>query len=212
MPRPAQPVDVSASIRSSGAHDERFHGALKERAEADLAAHDGVRRMKQISGTYSEIEWVKSDDESTVGHASRLPKNGLAVASLPNLEMAGDPPSERFGVASAPALQEQDAPNAVKLDSTEWKESVQKLAAIFGGGQSVAAGVPPAKLGRARPPGAPACKNNSETSNTWDQIQTGELSPLQEDEDRYYATAVIGKGKDRLKLATIAWLKQPFDS
>lgn len=38
------------------------------------------------------------------------------------------------------------------------------------------------------------------------------LSPLQEDERHYYAVAVMKKGKDRLKLATIAWLKEPLRS
>src|SRR5207244_9112299 len=39
----------------------------------------------------------------------------------------------------------------------------------------------------------------------------GKLSPLQEDEMRYYATAVIEKTDDRLKLATVSWLKQPLE-
>src|SRR5439155_11046493 len=44
------------------------------------------------------------------------------------------------------------------------------------------------------------------------QIKTGVLSPLQEDEGHYYAVAVMNKGKHRLKLATIAWLKEPLRS
>ena len=44
------------------------------------------------------------------------------------------------------------------------------------------------------------------------QINTGVLSPLQEDEGHYYAVALMKKGKDRLKLATIAWLKEPLRS
>ena len=40
----------------------------------------------------------------------------------------------------------------------------------------------------------------------------GELSPLQEDDTRYYSTAVMQKTKDRLKLATVAWLKESFES
>src|SRR4029077_11777612 len=38
------------------------------------------------------------------------------------------------------------------------------------------------------------------------------LSPLREDEGHYYAVAVMNKGKDRLKLATVAWLKEPLRS
>ena len=35
--------------------------------------------------------------------------------------------------------------------------------------------------------------------------------PLQEDENRYYATAVIEKTNDHLKLATVSWLKEPLE-
>ena len=38
------------------------------------------------------------------------------------------------------------------------------------------------------------------------------MSPLQEDDAHYYAVAVMKKGKDRLKLATVAWLKEPLRS
>src|SRR5207249_526136 len=38
------------------------------------------------------------------------------------------------------------------------------------------------------------------------------LSSLQEDDSTYYATAVLNKGKGRLKVATIAWLKEPLKS
>jgi hypothetical protein len=44
------------------------------------------------------------------------------------------------------------------------------------------------------------------------QIKTGLLSPLQEDESRYYATAVLAKTNDHLKLATVAWPKEPLES
>ncbi len=44
------------------AYDERRHGQLRRRAEAELLAHPSVEQMKQLSGTYSEIELVKSDN------------------------------------------------------------------------------------------------------------------------------------------------------
>jgi hypothetical protein len=53
---------------------------------------------------------------------------------------------------------------------------------------------------------------NAKGGDAWGQIKTGVLSPLQEDERHYYAVAVMKKGKDRLKLATIAWLKEPLRS
>ena len=44
------------------------------------------------------------------------------------------------------------------------------------------------------------------------QIKTEVLSSLQEDEARYYATAVVEKTNDRLKVATVAWPKEPLES
>src|SRR5206468_3404981 len=43
-------------------------------------------------------------------------------------------------------------------------------------------------------------------------LAVGKVSPLREDEGHYYAVAVMNKGKDRLKLATVAWLKEPLRS
>jgi len=38
------------------------------------------------------------------------------------------------------------------------------------------------------------------------------LSSLQEDEGHFYTTAVTGKTDDRVKLATVSWLKEPRES
>ena len=43
-------------------------------------------------------------------------------------------------------------------------------------------------------------------------IQTGVFSRLQEDDERFYATAVIAKSADRLKLAVLEWRKESFES
>jgi hypothetical protein len=66
-------------IRDLYAHDERFHGELKGRAESDLAAHGSVAEMNKTSGAYSEVEWVKANDvdpsagEKIAGQAHPLP-------------------------------------------------------------------------------------------------------------------------------------------
>jgi N-acetylneuraminic acid mutarotase len=198
----ARPALADRLARNLYAHDQRFHGALKQRAEADLAAHGSVKQMKQTSGQYSEIEWVKSDDESGTMRGGE--ETNVVATPLRGVGKNAPPAfAEATAARQAGGYSEhQDAPNAVKLTDTAWQDNVQKLAAAFGS----------AKPGRARPPGAPTSYNSSENSNTWDQIPIGKLSPLQEDDDHYYAIAVISKGKDLLKLATIAWLKQPFDS
>ena len=82
---------------------------------------------------------------------------------------------------------------SVQLNTREWNEAVQKVAVMFGN-HPVAAGVSPAK--------AP----------TMTQIKTGVLSAIQEDETRYYATAVLTKTADHLKLGTVSWRKEPLES
>jgi hypothetical protein len=147
------------------AYDQRFHGELRQRAEADLQAHNTVEQMKHTSGNYSEIEFLRND--------------------------------------SAKAEARRGAEHGVKLNSREWDETVEKLATMFSD-RTVTAGSPR----RVRPVAdVPPAKETPIT-----QIKTGVLSPLQEDEGHYYATALIEKTNDRLKLATVAWLKEPFES
>jgi N-acetylneuraminic acid mutarotase len=149
----ARPALSERLVTNFYAHDQRFHGDLKRRAEAGLRTHRSLKEMKQLSGKYSVIEFVKSD--SAQDDESRVAEPGL------------------------------------KLNSREWDENVQKLVAIFGS----------AKNGSARSSAAPIT-----------QIKTGVLSPLQEDEGRYYAAAVLKKSKDRLKLATVEWRKESLES
>jgi N-acetylneuraminic acid mutarotase len=144
----ARPALADRLLRNWYAHDQRIHGELKKRAEADLLAHPAVEQMKQTSGTYSEIELVRSD--SPCEEASRGAEHG------------------------------------VKLNSHEWDETVQKLAAIF--------------------------YNRGAASQTYEAIPVGVSSVLREDDARYYAMAVISKTGDHLKLGTIAWHKEPLES
>ncbi len=146
----ARPVLAERLLTELYAHDERFHGELKRRAEAELRTHPSVRQMKQTSGMYTEMEWIKSDSA----------EDGSSPADTKKIE-------------------------AMKVKSSEWKESVERLAREFG---------------------------NAKTKDASAQIKTGVLSPLREDDGHYYAVAVMKKGKDRLKLATVAWLKEPLRS
>jgi hypothetical protein len=43
------------------AYDERIHGQLKLRAEAELQGHPAIEQMKQLSGKYNEIELLRGD-------------------------------------------------------------------------------------------------------------------------------------------------------
>jgi N-acetylneuraminic acid mutarotase len=95
-----------------------------------------------------------------------------------------------------------NAGRSVELNTREWDEAVQRLAAIFGG-ITVGADVPPARsqTGAKSPAeGAPLT-----------QIKTGVLSLLQEDQEHYYARAIIEKTENHLKLATVSWFKEPLE-
>ena len=44
------------------AYDERIHGELRQRAEAELKLHNTVDQMTQTGGNYHEVELVKSEN------------------------------------------------------------------------------------------------------------------------------------------------------
>ena len=173
----ARPALAERLVTSWYAFDQRFHGDLKQQAEADLQAYPAVEQMKQTSGKYSEIELIKSDNGKN--------ENNLG------------------------------AEHCVRLNSREWNKTVQELAALFGGGSN--ASVRTGALNRAIAPGVRATPKLGEDglpakSASITEIKTGVVSPLQEDETSYYATAVIRKNEGRLKLVRVTWLKDPVAS
>src|SRR5205809_1959614 len=180
----ARPVLAERLITELYAHDQRFHGELKRRAEAELRVHGSVKQMKQTSGTYTEMEWIKSDSADPV------------AAGVPPARPTRLPPQKPADTKNTQAL---------KMSSSEWQESVAKLAAQFDS-QEFVGQAPRLPNGRSAA-GAAALQKPSIA-----QIKTGVLSPLQEDDRHYYAVAVMSKGKDRLKLAAIAWPKEPLGS
>src|SRR6266403_3256789 len=60
----ARPALAECLLMNWYAYDEQLHGELRRHAEAELLAHPNVEQMKQLGGTYSEIELVKNDAES----------------------------------------------------------------------------------------------------------------------------------------------------
>src|SRR5438093_427002 len=55
----ATPALADRLLTSWYAYDQRFHGELKQRAEAELKTYPTVEQMKQLSGTYREVELIK---------------------------------------------------------------------------------------------------------------------------------------------------------
>src|SRR2546430_12261993 len=75
----ARPALSERLLTNFYAHDQRFHGALKQRAEADLEAHNSVLEMKETSGKYSEIELVRSRNEENSGEIATPKAFGAAL-------------------------------------------------------------------------------------------------------------------------------------
>src|SRR5437667_3369705 len=70
----ARPALADRLLTSWYAYDQRIHGDLKERVEAELGTHNTIEQMKQLSGTYSEIAFVKSDNTQDKDKGGSPPK------------------------------------------------------------------------------------------------------------------------------------------
>ena len=160
-------------INSYG-YDEKIHNDLKQRVQADLQMHPTLEQMKQLSGTYREVEFVKSDGPHQQG--------------------------------------ERVAAQAVRLDTHEWDETTRKVAAMFNGGAAKASGF---GVGRGLA-GLKRTRISAQSKDTarpdYQTIPVGKLSSLQDDETRYFATAVIEKNNHGFKLATVSWIKEPVET
>ena len=192
----ARPVLAERVITELYAHDQRFHGELKRRAEAELRTHPSVKQMKQTSGMYTEMEWIKSEDAETG-----------PVAAEPVLS------ASRTGVPPAPDTKDVQA---VKMNGSEWQETVQKLVATFNkpdAAKASAFGVRSRQRGIAAFESADmSAHSKNAAADEYETLAVGKVSPLREDDGHYYAVAVMKKGEDRLKLATVAWPKEPLGS
>jgi N-acetylneuraminic acid mutarotase len=101
----ARPVLVERLARNAYADDERFHGALRERAEDDVRAHDSVEEMRRMSGHYSEVKAVK------------VAQNRSRAAN-----------SESHADAAEALFAETDT--TLKLTPSEWEAETARLAAV----------------------------------------------------------------------------------
>jgi hypothetical protein len=57
----ARPALADRLLHNWYAKDQRIHGELKQRAEAELLTHPAVDQMKQLCGKYTKIRLVKTD-------------------------------------------------------------------------------------------------------------------------------------------------------
>src|ERR1051325_6290144 len=166
--------------------------ALADRLLINWYAYDQRIHGELRHGTETELQVHPSVEQmkllsgaySEVEFANEVSGETVGQAHrLPNRQSAG----------RAPGVQQQHSDHSIKLNSLEWDERLQKLAQTFSN-NAVAAGVSPAK------------------SISITKIPAGVLSLLQEDETHYYATAVIEKSDNHLKLASVSWVKEPLGS
>lgn len=116
------------------AYDQRFHGELKRRAEAELQAHPTVNEGRLASGLYREIAWVKSKGDRERDH--RINETGIRINEdewtdkIQTLEtIVGRPEVGVFG-----ELQEDErryftigviekADERIKIATVEWRKN-----------------------------------------------------------------------------------------
>jgi hypothetical protein len=171
----ARPALSERLLMNWYAYDQRIHGELKQRAEAELQSHPSLEQMKLSSGKYNEVVFAKSDTSRE--KASR------------------------------------GARHAILLNSREWDSTAQILSETFNKPGATNA----SEFGLRRHVAAfesvdISARARSVASETYESIPIGVLGPLQEDQEHYYATIVIEKTADDLKLASVSWLKEPLDS
>src|SRR5436309_1616608 len=122
----ARPVLADRLITDLYAHDQRFHGELKRRAEAELRAHRSVSQMKKTSGMYTEIEWIKSEN------LDLPPSDAPGVVATSLFSMANPSRGGRGVGQDVPqARGYSEGPNAIRMNRNEWDESMGKLAKDF---------------------------------------------------------------------------------
>src|SRR5262249_51625436 len=73
----ARPALSQRLLTNWYAYDQKIHGELRQCVEAELQAHNTVEQMKQLSGKYSEIELVRSDNAEDQGN--RRPQHAMKV-------------------------------------------------------------------------------------------------------------------------------------
>src|SRR4029077_16102328 len=101
--------------------------------------------------------------------------------------------------------------HALRLNSREWDETMQKLASMFNHPSA------PQGFGVRRDVASfesadMSAHSKNAAAGDCETIPLGEISPLRDDETSYYATAVVEKTKDRLRLATVTWHKERLES
>ena len=71
----ARPALADRLLTNRYGYDDRIHNDLKQRVQSDLQMHPTLEQMKQLSGTYREVEYIKSD-------GSHQPRERVAAQAI----------------------------------------------------------------------------------------------------------------------------------
>ena len=185
----ARPALAARLLTNWYAYDQRIHGDLKQRAEAELQAHNSIEAMRETNGKYNQTEFVRRD-----GTRNERNRNAEHSVKLNNREWdtAVQKLAESFSNTRHNQLNAQPCSHGAVSPCSQ-AQTAQNASAQRG-----------------------SYSNSPQTINAdlqaYQTIPIVKLSSLQENSTQYYTTAVIEKTKDHLKLATVSWLKEPLES
>ncbi len=215
----ARPALANRLIRSWYAQDERYHGELKRRAEGELRAYGSASQMRQMRGEYREVEWLTTPHPQPLSQRERVavrPGEGAdgVVLSSEQWETKVHELVQLFGRSPVGAIHESPLseflPRYEPTVNSNYELTVATSTTFpFPWG---AAGPQlhkqisfPLPSGEGGPQGP-----GDGVRAQLDLLPLGELSPLQEEADLFYVTAVMEKSADQVKVATVAWKKEAF--
>ena len=107
---------------------------------------------------------------------------------------------------------ERGAGQAITLDPHQWEKSTEKLAAMFNRDAAKASGFQADRRRTGSQGGNMSAQPNKSARPDYATIPVGKVSPLQQDQTSYFATAVIEKNSNGFKVATVSWPKELLET
>jgi hypothetical protein len=169
----ARPALADRLLTNWYGYDDRIHNDLKQRVQSGLLMHPTLEQMRQPSGTYREVEFIKS--------------------------------------AASHQRHDRVAAQGITLDPKQWDKSIEKLAAMFNAGAAKAPGFSAGRDPAGSKNDYMSAQPKSSARPNYATIPVGKVSPLQQDETSYFASAVIEKNSNGFKVATVSWPKAPLE-
>ena len=163
----ARPILADLRIRNRYARDDRFHRAIRLRAEAALGGIEDSDSMRHVGTNYTEVTWTLSP----------------------------------VGVDRPRAVADG---YEVRLTEAEWNAKIRDLTARLETDRMTTSSGDERGF-----PTVAQCENAIEGSES---LVAKGISTIQENDETFFATAVLESGPEHLKTATVLWPKESFDT